>query len=238
MDDADTLRRALCNAAHARKADRVVAAQHQRQCAGREHVRHAARNLVEALFQIAGNREHVAGVAQRHLFAQIDAELVVVGRVERRDAADALRPEARAGPVGRAGIERNADHRGVVFGDIAHVLDIRRLQERVDAGEMRQLAARESRDRLVGQAVGAGQPHVERPLLFLAPSGLGQFAFGVERLPALRGHAVEIGMMAVHAFAHGKQPGLARYAREWIPHQDAPCVSCLSVDDRQPLLRS
>ena len=31
---------------------------------------------------------------------------------------------------------------------------------------------------------------------------------------------VEIGMMAVHAFARGKQPGLARHAREWISHQD------------------
>ena len=168
---------------------------------------------------MAGNGEHVAGVAQRHLFAQVDAELVIIGRVERRDAADALRPKARAGPIGGAGIERNAEHGGVIFRHVAHVLDIRRLEERVDAGEMRQLAARKRRDRLVGQAVGAGQPHVERPLLLLAPAGLGKFAFGVERLPALRGQLVEIGMMAAHAFAHGKQPGFARDAREWMSHQ-------------------
>ena len=157
-----------------------------------KHVRDAARDLVEALFEIGRNREHVAGVAQRHLLAQVDAELVVVGRVERRDAADALRPEARAGAVGGAGIERNADDGGVVLADVVDVLDIGRLEERVDAGEMRQLAAREGRDRLVGEAVGARQPHVERPLLLLAPTRLGEAAFRLERLPALRRQPVEI----------------------------------------------
>ena len=105
------------------------------------------RDLVEALFEIGRDGEDVAGVAERHLLAQVDAELVVVGRVERRDAADALRPEARAGAVGGAGIEGDADHRGVVFADVADVLDVGRLEEGVDAGEMRQLAAREGRDR-------------------------------------------------------------------------------------------
>ena len=162
-------------------------------------MRDAARDLVEALFQIGRDGEHVAGVAQCHLLAQIDAELVIVGIVERRDAPDALRPEARAGPVGRAGIERDADHRGVVFADVAHVLDIGRLEKRVDAGEVRQLAAREGRDRLVGQAVGAGQAHVERPLLLLAPALPGQLPLRFERLPALRRKPVEVGMMAARA---------------------------------------
>ena len=155
VDDADPLRRALRDAAHAGKADRMVAAQHHRQRAGGEDMRDAARDLVEALLQIGRDGEHVAGVAQCHLLAQIDAELVIVRIVERRDAPDALRPEARAGTVGRAGIERDADHGGVVFADVADVLDVGRLEKRIDAGEVRQLAARESRDRLVGQAVGA-----------------------------------------------------------------------------------
>ena len=116
MDDADPLRRALRDAAHAREADGMIAAEHQRQRAGRKDVGDAAGDLVEALLQIGGNGEHVAGVAQRHLLAQIDAELVIVGRIERRDAANALRAEARPGPIGRAGIERYADHRGVIFG--------------------------------------------------------------------------------------------------------------------------
>ena len=103
-------------------------------------MRNPARDLVEALFQIGGNGEDVARVAQRHLLAQIDADLVVIRRVERRDAADALRPEAGAGAIGGAAVERDADHRCIVFRDIAHILHIGRLQEGVDPGEMRQLA--------------------------------------------------------------------------------------------------
>ena len=101
----------------------------------------AARDLVEALFQIGRDGEHIAGIAQRHLFAQIDAELVVIGGIERRDAANALRPEPRAGPVSGAGIERDTDHRRVEFTDVAYILHIRRLEKGIDAGKMRQFAA-------------------------------------------------------------------------------------------------
>ena len=173
----------------------VVAAQHQRQGAGGEHVRHPARDLVEALLQVGGDGEHVAGVAQRHLLAQVHAQLVVVGRIERRDAAHALRAEAGAGPVGGAGIEGDADHGRVVLAHVPHVLHVGRLQERVDAGEVRQLAPREGRDRLVGEAVRARQTHVERPLLLPAPAILGEAPLGLQRLPALRGHLVEVRMM-------------------------------------------
>jgi hypothetical protein len=37
----------------------------------------APRNPVEALFEIGRDREYVAGIAQRHLLAQIDPELIV-----------------------------------------------------------------------------------------------------------------------------------------------------------------
>src|SRR5207244_4080442 len=83
---------------------------------------------------------------------------------------DALRPEARARPVGGAAVEGHAEHRGIVLAGIAHVLDIGRLEERVDAGVMRQLAAREGRDALVLEAVGARQAHLQRPLA-LGPPG-------------------------------------------------------------------
>ena len=188
----------------------------------------AAGDLVEALLEIGRNGEHVAGVAQRHLLAQIDAELVIVGRVERRDAADALRSEARAGPIGGAGIERNADHRGVVFADVAHVLHIGRLEERVDAGEMRQLAAREGRDGPVGQAFGAGQAHVERPFLLLAPAVLGELAFGVGRLPALRRQPVEVGMMAADALRRRPKPGLGRMSHGMAEGHEAAPLGCLA----------
>ena len=216
VDDADPLRRALCDAPHAGKADRMVAAQHHRQRAGGEDMRDAAGNLVEALLQIGGNGEHVAGVAQCHLLAQIDAELVIVRIVERRDTPDALRPEARAGTVGRAGIERNTYHGGVVSADVADVLDVGRLEKRIDAGEVWQLAARESRDGLVGQAVRPGQTHVERPLLLLAPPLPGQPALRFQRFPALRGKPVEVGMMAAQARSG--------------PEESRPCARGASVD--------
>src|SRR5437879_10212706 len=110
---------------------------------------YALGDLVEALFEIGRDGEDVTGIAQRHLFAQVDTELVIVRRVERRDAADALRAEAGSGPVGGAAVERNAHDSCVISADIADILDIGRLQESVYARKMRQLAARECRDRLV-----------------------------------------------------------------------------------------
>src|SRR5262249_12113640 len=157
----DPLRGALRNAAHARESDRMIAAQHQRQRAGGEYMADPARDLVEALFEIGRNGEYVAGVAQCHLLAQVDAELVVVRRVERGDAADALRPEARAGPIGGAGIEWNADHGSIVLADVAYVLNVRCLEKRIDAGEMGKLPARKRGNGAVGQALGARQAHVE-----------------------------------------------------------------------------
>ena len=49
-------------------------------------------DLVERLLDVRGNGEDVAGVAEAHLFSQVDANLVIVRRVERRDLAHALRP--------------------------------------------------------------------------------------------------------------------------------------------------
>jgi hypothetical protein len=54
-----------------------------------EDVAHGVGDLVEGLFQVGGDGEHVAGVAHRHLLAQVDAHLVVVRGVQRGDAADA-----------------------------------------------------------------------------------------------------------------------------------------------------
>ena len=49
---------------------------------------------------------------------------------------------------------------------------------------------------LVGEAVRAGQAHVERPLLLAPPAVLGQPALRFERLPAARLAGVEIRMVA------------------------------------------
>lgn len=67
LNDADALGGALGDAAHRGEADRMVAAENDRQRPGREYVADRARDLVEGLFQIGRDGEHVAGVAQGHL---------------------------------------------------------------------------------------------------------------------------------------------------------------------------
>src|SRR6266478_2843601 len=228
MNDADALGRALRNAAHAGKSDRMVAAEHQRQRARREHMGDAPGYLVEALLQISRDREYVAGIAQRHLLAQVDAELVVVRRVERRDAANALRSEASPGPIGRAGIERDADQRRIILADVAHILHIGRLQKGVDAGKMRQLSACKGRYRLVRQAFGAGQAHVERPLLFPAPTRFRQLPLRLGGFPALGCQPIEISMMAPVASRSADETCLARTTYVLIKHSVGAPWSCLA----------
>ncbi len=57
-----------------------------------------------------------------------------------------LRAEARAGAIGCADVERHAQKRDVILADLAHVFQIVRLQKRVDAGPVRQLAALKATD--------------------------------------------------------------------------------------------
>src|SRR6266568_1961548 len=181
----------------------MVAAEDHGHGARREHVGNRPRDLVEGLLEVRGNREDVAGIAEAHLLAQVDAELVVVRRIERRDPPHALRSEPRARPVCRAAVEGHADDGGVVFANLSDVLDIRRLEEGVDAGEMRQLAAGEGRDRAVADAVRAGKPVLEAPLELLLPTGVADLRLGLRRLPAARLHLVEVGMMEAAFVALG-----------------------------------
>ena len=187
----------------------MIAAEHDGERARREDVADATGDLVEALFEVGGDGEDVAGVAERHLFAKVDAELVVIGRVEGRDAADTLRPEAGSGPIGGAGIEGDAEDRRVILADVADVLDIGRLEKRVDAGEVGKLAAGEGRDGLVGQRFRPGQAHVERPLLLAPPAVHRKPAFGLDRLPAAGFAGVEVGMMVSGALRRGDEAGIA-----------------------------
>ena len=73
-------------------------------------------------------------------------ELEVVGAEQGGGPPDALRAEPGAGPVGGAGVERRAEDRHLGVVDLVDVLDVRALQERVIAGEVRQLAADEGGD--------------------------------------------------------------------------------------------
>src|SRR5262249_28179887 len=68
-------------------------------------------------------------------------------------------------------------------------------------------------------------PHVQRPLLLLAPSLLGQLSLGFERLPALRRHPVKIRMVPAHALrrAHDTRlPGRSHSVAD--DHFTAPCL--------------
>jgi len=145
----------------------------------------AAGDLIEAFFKVRRDGEDVAGIAERHLFPEIDAHLVIVGRIERRDSSNSLGAEAGAGAVGGAAVEGDADDGGIILADILDVLDIGRLQEGVDAGEVGELAAGKGGDRFVGDAVGAGEAHVERPFYLLGPALAGELPFRFDRAPAL-----------------------------------------------------
>ena len=192
MHDPDAFGRAFRDPAHCRIADGMVAADDDRHGPGRKDMRTGTTDLIEALFDIAGNGEDIAGIAQRHLFAQIDSHFIVVGRVERRNLAQALRPETRPRTIGRAPIEGHAQHGRVILADLLHILRIGRLQEGVDPGVMRQFPAREGRDRLVVQRIRSGQAHAQGPGLFLVP-----FAFGQFRLVHHGGPAAQFGQVGV-----------------------------------------
>src|ERR1700730_9422360 len=100
-------------------------------------MRHGPADLIEGLFEIGRDREDIAEVAHRHLLAQIDPDLEIIGRVERRNPPNGLWAEAGAGPKGGAAVERYAEDRRIVLASVANVLDIGRLEEGIDPGEMR-----------------------------------------------------------------------------------------------------
>ena len=159
----------------------MVAAHNHRQRSGRKNVRDALRDLIVPLGDV-GRTPDVAHVAHLERFAQVHAELEIVGGVKRRDAPDALRAEAGAGAVGGADIERRADEGYIVLADLAHILEIRRLEESVNAGPVRQLAALEATDLgLVLNRVDAFETEFFSAANFLLPLPQGNAPFVFER---------------------------------------------------------
>ena len=142
VDDADVAVHIRRHAADGGEADRVVPAEHHGHHALLHDVRHRLADLVERLLQVAGDGEHVTDVDHVQLFAQVDTHLVVVGAEEVRGAADALRTEPGARPVGGTRVERHAEERHLGVVDLVDVLDERTVQERpAFAREVRQLPA-------------------------------------------------------------------------------------------------
>ncbi len=181
-----------------RVADRMVAAQHDREDAVGDDVTHRLADLVERLLQVARDRADVADVDQVQLLAEIDPHLEVVGAEQVRRPPDALRAEPGARPVRRAGVQRRAEDRHLGVADVVHILDVRALHEGAPlAGEVRDLAAGEGRQGPVGDRVGRLQA-VREPaldLLLVAPVRqqrlglLGPVSFAIDAVLIILGHS-------------------------------------------------
>jgi len=141
-------------------------------------------DLVEGLLDVGGDDEDVPGVADGDLLQQVHPDVGAVGVEQPRDAAHALGPEAGAAAVGGAHVERGPDHGNVVPADLVDVLAIRRLQERVDPGELRIEPAGEQRDVAVVDRRRRLQSQIQGPGDQLPALGVG----GVLE-PASRSHA-------------------------------------------------
>ncbi len=154
-------------------------------------MRHGFGDLIVALGDV-GRTENVADVAHLQRFAQIHAQLEVVGGVERGNAANSLRTEARAGAIGGPDIERHAQEGDVILAHFSHVLQIVRLQERVDAGPVRQFSALEATDLgLVLNGVDALQAELFAAANFFLPLANRNRCFLLQRPHAF--HLAEIG---------------------------------------------
>ena len=152
------------------------------------------------------------------MFAQIHAQLVVVGCVEGTDLADTLGSEAGAGAIGGAAVERHAEDRRIILTDVVDVLAEGRLHEGIDAGEVRQLAAHKSGDTAILDAGGGGQAVIETVLYMGFPGIGGQIFFLLQRFPALELGFVERRMVVEATTEH---PGgvKALQTHEWLSPQ-------------------
>ena len=171
VDDPHLALHALRNRAGDGIADRVVAAHDHRQRALRQDVRDALGDLVVALGDV-GRAEDVADVAHGERLAQVDPVLVAVLLVERRDAPHPLRPEPGARAERAADVERRPHERDVVFAHLADVLDVRQLQEGVDARPVRRAPSLEATDvGLVLDRIGRLQAQFLDPTVLLLVVG-------------------------------------------------------------------
>ena len=188
MDDADlAIAEMPADPSHRWEADRMVAAQDDREGAAGKHVGHPFGDLIETLLVVGGNREDVSDIAQANLLAEIDAHLVVVRGVQRRDAADALRTEPRARSIGGAAVVGNAQHGNVIVADLIHILQVGSLHEGVDAGVVRQFTAREGGNPPVHDACRSIEPEVAGPVHLRLPTGQRQLTFLFKGLHPLAG---------------------------------------------------
>src|SRR5215216_3935971 len=104
-----------------RQGDRVVAAEHYRDDACAVYGLESFRYPPVALLDVAGDDGDVAVVYDREEVEDRDILRRVVGPEQVRDAADALRPEARPDAEGRRRIKGNSDNRSVAIVEVSDV---------------------------------------------------------------------------------------------------------------------
>src|SRR5215204_3204187 len=133
-----------------RQGDRVVAAEHYRDDACAVYGLESFRYPPVALLDVAGDDGDVAVVYDREEVEDRDILRRVVRPEQVRDAADALRPEARPDAEGRRRIKGNSDNRSVA---IVEVSDVWQSHESAHPAETRCLER-------VGRFVA---PHIHLP---------------------------------------------------------------------------
>jgi len=161
MNDPNVLGRDTGNSSDRGKANAVIASQNNGKGSRRTNVRNGIGNLIKGFFQIGRNGKDIAGIAQGHLFSQINALFVIVGRVQGGNPTNALGTKARPGTVGTSSIKGNADDGGIVIAHEAGVFDVGSLEKGINAGKVGQFSTRKGRNGLVFNATGTGQAHFQ-----------------------------------------------------------------------------
>mmetsp|Transcript_3591 Transcript_3591/g.6859 ORF Transcript_3591/g.6859 Transcript_3591/m.6859 type:complete len:246 (-) Transcript_3591:197-934(-) len=172
------------NATHGGETDGMIATQNDRHGSRASNVRHGVADLIKGLFNIGRDGEDVTSITQTHLFAQINASFVIVGRVERRNASNALRTKPGTGTVRATSIKGNSHDGGVVPLDVTDIFDKGCLHERVDTGKMRKLSSGKGRDGLVINTTGTGETHFQTASRLCIRLGRWDFGFLQGSLPS------------------------------------------------------
>ena len=157
VNDTNILGRDTGNPAHGGIPDAVISSQNNGHGSRTGNVSDGVTDLIETLFDIGRNGKDVAGIAERHLFSQINAAFVIVGRVEGTDATNALRTKASTGTVGTSTIKGNPHDGGVVISHQPGIFDVGSLEEGIDPGKVRQFSAAKGRNGLVFDGGGTWQ---------------------------------------------------------------------------------
>ena len=186
----------LGDSPHGRKAKGMVSAKHDGQRATGIDVRDPLADLIERLFDVAGNGKHVAEIAHGNGFPKIHAEFEAIGSIQCRNFANALWAESCAGPIGCAAIERRSENGHIVLAAFAYVFDVRRFDKGVDPGEVGEFSPAERGNPLSLMESAPGRPNSSPTGDFFFPLCGRQQRFGFDSVFCLRTIVVMQGNLA------------------------------------------